>query len=464
MLKNKGTFKGALILAPLRPVYSVWPKEVEKWPEFADFSVGILHDSNKDTVLEEDHDIFVMNYEGIEWLFGCPAPVKPNTKGLPFPEAQSKLAAWAEEKAAWTEENKKVKARLKLLFSKVDTLVFDELSKMKKPDTNRFKAIKGFLGKFTRRWGLTGSPAPNGLMDLFGQAYVLDLGRALGQYITHYRSKYFAPTGFGGYDWKLQEGAAEKIYAAMRPLSLRMQAEDYLDMPTIVPVTIEVDLPPAARKIYDDMEDDLFATMGDNEFMAVNAASASTKCAQIAQGALYADKVDPLTGIPVTGKREWKEIHKAKLTAVQDLIEELQGQPLLGGYHFGHDLERIIKLRGKATPHCDKPPKEVDKLFTQWNKNELTELWGHPASMGHGNNLQEGDAQHIVWFCIPWDYELYDQMVRRLRRQGNNAKVIYVYHIVCKNTVDELKMVTLHNKDKSQKAFLDAVKTYRSRK
>ena len=445
-------------------MYSVWPKEVEKWPEFSAFSVGILHDSKKDEVLEADHDMYVMNYEGIDWLFGCPAPTKPKVNGLPKDEAAKKLYDWTVAKTAWTEENSRVKARLKLLFSKVDTLVFDELSKMKKPDTNRFKAIKPFLGKFARRWGLTGSPAPNGLMDLFGQAYVLDLGRALGQYITHFRSLYFTPSGFGGYDWKLLPGADERIYAAMRPLSLRMEAEDYLDMPTIVPVTIEVELPAAARKMYDEMEDELFAEWGESEFVAVNAASASTKCAQIAQGALYKDKVDPLTGIPVTGKREWKEIHKAKLIAVQDLIDELQGQPLLGGYHFGHDLERIVKTLGKATPHCDHSPKEVDKLFTQWNRNELTTLWGHPASMGHGNNLQEGDACHICWFNIPWDYELYDQMVRRLRRQGNKSKVIYVYHIVCKNTIDELKMIALHNKSKDQKAFLDAVKTYRGRK
>jgi hypothetical protein len=301
-------------------------------------------------------------------------------------------------------------------------------------------------------------------MDLFGQAFVLDMGRALGQYITHYRNMYFYPTGFGGYDWKLQEGAADRIYAAMRPLSLRMQAEDYLDMPRIINVTISVEMPKAARKIYDDMEEELFAEMGVDEFVAVNAASASTKCAQIAQGALYKDKVDPLTGIPVTGKREWKEIHNAKLKAVEDLVGEMQGQPLLGGYHFGHDLERIVKTLGKDTPHCNVPPKKFEELRTDWNKNKLTSLWGHPASMGHGNNMQEGGACHIVWFNIPWDYEHYDQMIRRIRRQGNTAKVIYVYHIVCKDTIDELKMATLHNKDRDQKAFLDAVKTYRSRK
>lgn len=454
-LKNKGVFKGALVIAPLRPVYSVWPKEQEKWQEFEGFSVGILHDEDKEAVLAEKHDIYVINYEGVEWLFGSPPP---NYKAIINPVER------AAKKLEYTEEMKQVKKRLAKLFSNVDTLVFDELSKMKKADTNRFKSLKPWLGKFVRRWGLTGSPAPNGLMDLFGQAYVLDLGKALGAYITHYRNKFFIPTGFGGYTWELKYGAEDEIYKAIKPLALRMDAEDYLQMPSITPVTIYVDLPPKARKMYDEMEEDLFTTMDTKEFVAANAASASTKCAQIANGALYNDKVDPLTGLPTTGKREWKEVHPAKLAALRDLIEELQGTPLFGGYHFGHDLDRIVKLLGKDTPHCDHAPKMVDKLFDQWNRNELPYLFGHPASVGHGNNLQEGNAAHIVLFSVPWDYELYDQFIRRLRRQGNTAKTVFVYHIVARNTVDEAKMAALASKGKGQKALLDALKSYRSSK
>lgn len=452
ILKNKHAFKGALVIAPLRPVYSVWPKEQEKWDDFKDMSVGILHGDNKDDVLLEDHDIYVMNYEGIDWLFGSPPP---NYKAIEDPKERE------QKKAAYAQEIKLVKARAKLLFSKVDTLVFDELSKMKTSDSKRFKSLKPHLGKFVRRWGLTGSPAPNGLTDLFGQFYVLDLGRALGQYVTHYRNKYFDASGFGGYTWKLKTGAEKQIYAAVKPISLRMDAEDYLDMPKIVNVTLSVELPPKARKMYDEIEEDFFSELDNKEYTAVNAASASTKCAQIANGALYGDRVDPLTGIPVTGKREWKELHSAKLDALKELIEELQGAPLLGAYHFGHDLQRIVKTLGKNTPHCDHPPKVVDKLFDAWNRNELPYLFGHPASVGHGNNLQEGSADHIVFFGIPWDYELYDQFIRRLRRQGNKSGTIFIYHIVAKETVDELKMLTLHNKFKGQKAFLDALKTYR---
>ena len=452
VLKNKGAFKGALVMAPLRPVYSVWPAERDKWKEFKDFSVGILHGDDKDDVLQEDHDIYVMNFEGIEWLFGQP---EPDWKKIIDPyELERKKAAYKAEKA-------KVKERMRVLFSKVDTLIIDELSKMKHPDTKRFKAIKNYLGKFARRWGLTGSPAANGLMGLFGQCYVLDLGRALGPYITHYRNKYFYQTGFGGYEWELKEMADEQIYKAIKPLALRMEAEDYIKMPKIIPVPIYVDLPPKARKMYDEMEDELFATLESDEFVAVNAASASTKCAQIANGALYKDKIDALTGIPMKGKREWAEIHAAKLDAVQELIDELQGQPILMGYHFGHDLERVVKARGKNTPHMDVSPKVAEGLIKRWNKNDLEELWGHPASMGHGLNMQGGNAKHVGWFSIPWDYELYDQFIRRVRRQGNNSDTVFVYHIVARNTIDEAKMRTLHAKSTGQKALLDALKSYR---
>jgi SNF2 family DNA or RNA helicase len=464
VLKNKGVFKGALVLAPLRCVYSVWPKEQEKWADFSDFSVGLLHGDDKDDVLAEPHDIYVMNYESIEWLFGVPKPNAPKRQGQSADEWVKAKAKYADIVARWMVNEKLVRARLKLLFANVDTLIIDELSKMKHVDTKRFKSIKKYLGKFVRRWGLTGSPAPNGLMDLFGQCYCLDLGKALGPYVTHYRNTYFYPTGFGGYSWSLQEGADKKIYKAIKPLALRMEAEDYIDMPKVIPVTIYVDLPPAARKVYDAMEDELFAEIDGQEFVAVNAASASIKCQQIANGALYKDKVDPLTGLPVRGKREWTVVHGAKLEAMQELIDEMQGKPILWGYHFGHDLERIVTTLGKATPHMDVSPKLGARLVDAWNRNELANLFCHPASVGHGLNMQEGQATHVAYFGVPWDYEMYDQFIRRIRRQGNDAANVFVYHFVARDTVDEAKMRALANKGAGQKALLDALKSYRAAK
>lgn len=456
-------FKGALVFAPLRCVYSVWPRERDKWEEFKDFSVGILHGDDKDEVLlNEKHDIYVINFEGLEWLFGAPKPAPPKKRPDHSPEAWVKLVeAYKRKLEAWKKEEDLCKKRRKALFEKVDTLVIDELSKMKHVETKRFKSIKPWLPKFARRWGLTGSPASNGLLDLFGQCYCLDLGKALGPYITHYRNKYFYPTGFGGYDWKPQEGATEKIYAAIKPLALRMDANDYLKMPTLIPVTIKVELPPAARKIYDAMEDELFAEIEGQEFVAVNAASASIKCQQIANGAIYRDKVDALTGLPIKGKREWTNVHNAKLEAMEDLIDEMQGNPVLWGYHFGHDLERIVKTLGKNTPHMDVSPKQGDLLVRQWNRNELANLFCHPASVGHGLNMQEGQAAHVAFFGIPWDFELYDQFIRRLLRQGNDVKNVFVYHIVAADTVDEAKMRALSSKYKGQKALLDALRVYR---
>lgn len=423
LLKGKGLSKGMLVVAPLRPVYSVWPAEQKKWEDFEGLSVGVLHGKHKDDVLQENHDVFVINFEGLEWLL----------------------------------EGK----NMKILLQKVDILAIDELSKLKNTSSKRFKLFKPWLHRFNRRWGLTGSPAANSLMDVFGQAYVLDLGKAFGPYITHFRNKFFTPGGFNNYEWKLQDGGAERIYQCLAPLALTMQAEDYLKMPTLIPVTIYVDLPPAARKIYDEMEDELFAKIEGKEFVASNAAGASIKCQQIANGALYHDVVDALTGLPVRGPREWQEVHTAKLDAMLDLIEELQGSPTLWAYHFGHDLERIVGRLGKATAHMDVAPKVGEKLVQAWNRNELATLFCQPASVGHGLNLQEGQAGHVAYFSPLWDRELYDQFNGRIRRQGNGMDRIFVYHIVARNTVDEAKMRALTNKGKSQQALLDALKQYR---
>lgn len=425
VLKNKGVFKGALVLAPLRVAYSVWPAEVEKWADFKGLSVCVLHGKNKDLDLATvEADIYITNYESIEWLFGSAV-------------------------------------NRKLLFKKVDTLVVDELSKMKHTNTKRFKAIKPYLNRFERRWGLTGSPASNGLLDLFGQVYTIDMGKALGQYITHFKNKYFYSTGYGGYTWALQPGADKLIYDAVKPLALTMQAEDYLDLPSIVPVNIYVELPPKVRKMYDEMEDELFAEFENSEYIALTAAAASMKCEQIANGAIYDDKVDPKTGLPIMGKRAWNELHSAKLDALEEVLGELQGQPSLWAYHFKHDLERVVKLLGKDTPHCDHSPKIVDGIFKQWNRNELPYLFGHPGSVGHGNNLQGGDCGHVGFFHITWDYDLYDQFIKRVKRQGNKVKTVFVYHIIAKNTVDEAKMAALHSKGKGQQALMDALKAYR---
>lgn len=414
-LENK-----ALIIAPLRVAHSVWPVEVEKWSQFEHLKVTVLHGSHKEKALLEDADIYVINFDGLQWL---------------------------------TENN-----RLDGLIKRgVKCLVIDELSKMKHTNTRRFKLLKPYLARFTRRWGLTGSPAPNGLMDLFGQAYVLDEGRSLGRYITHFRMEYFYQTGYGGYTWTPREGADEAIYERLRPLVLRMDAKDYLDLPEQIVNIIRVDLPDKVRKHYDLMEDEAFTVLSNEKVVtAANAAAAMNKCSQIANGGVYTTEGDDL-------HQSVEEMHTVKVEALQDLVEELQGQPLLVAYEFKHDIARIQKALGAGVPYIGGgvSAKRAAALEQSWNANQLRVLLGHPASIGHGLNLQGGQARHVCWFGIPWDYELYDQFIRRVLRQGNENDHVTVHHIVARSTVDEAKLKALRGKRRTQNHLLDALKEYR---
>jgi SNF2 family DNA or RNA helicase len=466
MLKEHGTSRGMLVLSPLRVAHLVWPVEAQKWADFHKLKVSVLHGPKMDALLAEDADVYVMNFEGIEWLFGAAKPVKPNVKGLGAEDAENQIHKFDNLLASWKVENARVKVRLAQLYSKVDLLVVDELSKFKHPDTLRFKIVKPHLIKFTRRWGLTGSPAPNGLMDLFGQCYVLDMGNALGPFITHYRANYFDASGYGGYTYVPKEGAEKLIYERLKPLMLRMSAEDYLTLPKLVTNMIEVELDEKSRKVYDTMERDFVAQIEGDVLTAVSSGVASGKCRQIASGAIYLDPVDPLTGIPRTGKREYTVVHDAKIKALVDLLEELQGQPVLIAYEFQHDIERIKKvLRKKDLPVIGSGTStaRTKELVEAWNNNELPYLFGHPASIGHGLNLQDGHCTNVLWFTTTWDYELYDQFVRRVLRQGNKAPSVICHHIVVENSVDEAVMRAIVTKGKNQNALLDALNTYRGR-
>jgi SNF2 family DNA or RNA helicase len=416
LLKEK-LISRALIIVPLRPMYLVWPAEIEKWLDFNGLSYSILHDKDKEKNLHKKADIYFINPDGLRWLFS---------------------------------EN-----RYKII--KPDLLVVDELSKFKHIHTQRFKLLKKFLGLFRRRWGLTGSPNPKGYLDLFGQAFVLDMGNALGPYITHYRNNYFFPVDPNGWDWKLKPGADKIIQDKLKPLMLRMDAEDYVKLPKEVQDIIWVELPPDARKLYDDMEDEMLLQLWDGEvIVAASAAVSSLRCCQIANGGIY-------RGIKAYGeKRTWEHIHDKKTEALVDLIEELQGTPLLIAYEFQHDLDRIRKHFGKDFPYIGGgvSTKRSIELERMWNAGELEYLGGHPASIGHGVNLQFA-GNHVCHYNITWDFELYDQFNRRVRRSGNKHSVVFVHHIAARNTIDMAKLGRLKTKNNTQKGFLDAMNTYR---
>jgi len=423
-LRKSGAARKMLVVAPLRVAAMVWTDEaggeVSKWEDFKDLKVSLIHGTprQREDAVAREADIYVTNVDGVSWL-----------------AEQGHL----------------------LTLSKigVEILALDELSKWKHTRTKRFRALKPHLGRFKRRWGGTGSPCSNGLMDLFGEVYALDLGRRLGQYITHYRFKYFDATGYMGYEWKPKPDAEKHIYAALKDLALSMRAEDHLDLPELVEEDVWVTLPPKARKAYDELEDELVTALEQGTVVAANAAVASGKCRQVASGGVYLED-----GADAT-KRQSIFIHDEKTEALKDLVDELQGSPLLVAYEFHHDLERIRRALGEEIPaiNGDSSMGESARLAARWNAGEITVLCGHPQAMGHGLNLQSC-GHHICWYTPTWNYELYDQLNRRVYRQGQKNRVI-VHRILARKTVDTAVASALKTKGRGQNALLDALKKIR---
>jgi SNF2 family DNA or RNA helicase len=309
---------------------------------------------------------------------------------------------------------------------------------------------------FARIWGLTGTPVANGLLDLFGQCYVVDLGKAFGNYITQYKAQFFTPKG--PYEWVLAKGAEELIYERLKPFALRMSSEELLDMPKLIPLRIPYQLPPKARKHYDELEEEFMSIIGKDVVKATNAGVLVGKLRQVCGGALYKTSVCEMTGAPMnTG--EYLELHNAKLDAFEDLVAELNGQQVLCIYEYKHDLERIEARFGKV-PHIGggTSEKEARMLASAWNSGELPWLFGHPQSMGHGLNLQGSNANHIIFFTLPWSLENYEQVIGRLRRQGSQAKSMMVYHMIGERTVEESVMNGLLNNARTQRELFEALR------
>lgn len=401
--------KKMLVIAPLRPTYMVWPEEVKKWEQFSHFSIGILHGGTKARELAKNYAIYVINFEGLRWL-----STALNGKPWPF-----------------------------------DVLVVDEVSYLRNTQTQRFKTLKPLLNKFDRRWGLTGSPAPNSLMDIFGPQFVIDQGATFGPYISRFRTEYFYPTGYGGFEWKLKPGSEQVIYAKLEGKVLRMAALDHLDLPELTYNTLNVELPTAARKIYDAFEKALTIDLDEGAITAVNAAVAVMKGQQIANGGSY---LDGATRVSTT-------IHDAKTDAVQDLVEELCGQPCIIGYHFQHDLDRL-KAAFPTAPVIGSGVvgAKLESIIQDWNAGKIPVLLAHPMSAGHGLNLQ-GAGHAVIWYSLTWSLEIYEQFIRRLWRQGQRNHIV-VHHIVAKDTIDEAIMLAIQKKDKTQQNLLTAVKEY----
>ena len=402
-LKKLSTPK-TLIIAPLRVCYNVWPGEIQKWSNFFDIRISIVH-GDKEKAFKVDADIYIMNPEGLPWLGEHPE-----------------------------------------VLSGFKVLVVDELTKFKHTNTKRFKILRPLLKLFDYRWGLTGSPASNGLEDLFGQVYVLDAGKTFGQYITHFRNYYFVQD-YNGFGWRIRPGAMGCIMEKIAPFTLSMTATDHLDMPELLVQDIHVDLPPDAMRVYKELERDLITILQDETVVtATNAGAALSKCMQVANGGIYIDGGG------------WKGVHSAKVDALDSLREELQ-KPLLVAYNFVHDVQRYQEATGKMVAFIGGgvAPQRASELINLWNASKLDMLFGHPGAIAHGVNLQ-GGSNHLCWYSLTWNLEHYDQFIRRIYRQGMQHDTVVVHRIIAKGTVDEVIVKALESKMSTQNDVFTALK------
>lgn len=396
-----------LVVAPLRVARNTWSDEIEKWDHLKDlqFSIAVGTEAERLSALKRQADIYIINRENLQWLI--------EKSDVPFD---------------------------------FDMVVIDELSSFKNHQAKRFKSLMKVRPKVKRMVGLTGTPSSNGLMDLFAEFKILDMGAMLGRFIGQYRMTYFKPDKMNGpivYSYKPLLGAEQAIYEKISDITISMKAADHLKMPELINSKYLVHLSEKEKKKYEDMKAELVLALPEGEITAANAASLSGKLSQMANGAVYADDESILS------------IHDRKLDALEDIIEAANGKTVLVAYWFKHDLMRIEeRLKSKDIPF---EKLDSDASIKKWNKGELPVALIHPASAGHGLNLQSGGST-LVWFGITWSLELYQQTVARLYRQGQSEGTVTNIHIVTKNTIDERIMKALLEKDKTQSALIDAVK------
>ena len=396
-----------LIIAPLRVARNTWSDEIKKWDHLNGlrYSIAVGTAAERRKALMADADIYIINRENVPWLV--------EESGLPFD---------------------------------YDCVIVDELSSFKNWQAKRFKALMKVRPKIRRIVGLTGTPSSNGLMDLFAEFKVLDMGQRLGRFISQYRLNYFKPDRMNGpivYTYKLLPGAEDRIYDKISDITISMKAADYLDMPELISTEYKVYLDDDERAKYEEMKDELVLQLPGGEITAANAASLSGKLSQLANGAIYDDDGSV------------NAFHERKLDALEDLIEAANGKPIMVAYWFKHDLSRITERLKHLKVNFEKL--DSDKSIENWNAGRLQVGLIHPASAGHGLNLQSG-GNVIVWFGITWSLELYQQTIARLWRQGQTSGTVTVIHIVTDGTVDERILKALAAKDNTQKALIDAVK------
>lgn len=390
-----------LVIAPLRVANSTWPDEIKKWDHLKHLNYSVVIGSEKERLdaLGKPVHIYLINRENVDWLI--------TKSGIPW---------------------------------KFDMVVIDELSSFKSYQAKRFKSLLKVRPKLKRIVGLTGTPSSNGLMDLWAEFRLLDMGERLGRYITYYRQNFFVPDKRNQqmiFSYKPKDGAEKKIYSLISDITISMKSKDFLKMPECLMNEVIVTLSDKEQKLYDSLKHDMVLSLEENEIDAINAAALSNKLLQMSNGAVY------------NGDKESLHIHDRKLDALEDLIEGANGKPVLVAYWFKHDLE---KIKDRFDVREIKSAKDI----SDWNKGKIPVALIHPASAGHGLNLQAGGST-LIWFGLTWSLELYQQTNARLYRQGQDSTVV-IHHILTKGTIDEDVMKALKSKKKIQDALIESVK------
>lgn len=401
LMLNRFEIQKVLVIAPLRVARDTWPAEIEKWEHLAGltYSVAIGTEAERLAALRRPAHLYLINRENVDWLI--------TKSGIPFD---------------------------------FDMVVIDELSSFKSHAAKRFKSLLKVRPTVKRMVGLTGTPSSNGLMDLWAEFRILDMGQRLGRYITHYRNNFFVPDKRNQqmiFSYKPRAGAEDAIYRLISDITISMKSANFLKMPECIINEVHVALSGKEWSVYQALKEDMVVDLKDEEIDAVNAAVLSGKLLQMANGAVYNEEKDII------------HIHDRKLDALEDLIEGANGKPVLVAYWYNHDLQRIKERFSVREIKTSQDIKD-------WNNSDIPVAVIHPASAGHGLNIQFGGST-IIWFGLTWSLELYQQTNARLWRQGQKSTVV-IHHIIAKDTIDEDVMKALRKKEKIQSALIDSVK------
>lgn len=401
LVRDSFEVRRVLVIAPLRVARDTWPAEIKKWEHLSGLTYAVVvgTEDERRAALRQRVSVYIINRENIDWLI--------TKSGVPF---------------------------------KFDMVVIDELSSFKSHQTKRFRALMKVRPALKRIVGLTGTPSSNGLMDLWAEFKLLDMGKRLGRFIGQYRETYFVPDKRNQhmvFSYTPRAGAEEEIYRQISDITISMKARDFLNMPERIESNVTVRLSDAERARYERMKAEMVVELGDTEIDAVSAAALSNKLLQMANGAVYDDGGEANT------------LHSRKLDALEDIIEAANGKPLLVAYWYKHDRERIVARFGAREIRTSAD-------ITDWNAGKIPVALVHPASAGHGLNLQEGGSA-LVWFGLTWSLELYQQTNARLWRQGQKSTVV-IQHIISEDTIDERVLATLARKDRTQESLIDAVR------